>query len=178
MKRTRVLTVTAMLSGMAVILQYLGSWMQLKVGGFLDVEFSDLPAIIGTLALGPLCGVLVELMKNVLHCFISHTGFVGEFANVCINGLFVLVLGLVYKYNKTKKGALLGFGAATLLYTPIGAFINYFILLPLYVPAWGSAEKLSTVLTIITPFNLVKGAVLSVITLFVYKKLSPIIKRG
>ena len=66
MKKTRMLTVTAMLTAMAVILQYLGTVIGLKVGGFLDVEFSDLPAIIGTLSMGPVCGVLIELFKKMM----------------------------------------------------------------------------------------------------------------
>ncbi len=176
MKKTRMLTVTAMLSAMAIVLQYLGSVMHLKVGGFLEIEFSDLPAIIGTLSLGPLCGVLIELLKNVFHCFMTSTGYVGEFANFCVNGVYVLVLGLTYAGHKTKGRAVLGFFLATVLYSVTGALINYFIMLPLYMPAAEAAFKLDLVLTVITPFNIVKGAVLALITLLIYKKLSPVIK--
>lgn len=176
MKKTRMLTVTAMLSAMAVILQYLGSVMGLKVGGFLEIEFSDLPAIIGTLSMGPFCGVMIELMKNVIHCFITSTGYVGEFANFCVNGVYVLVLGLIYARHKTRNRAIIGFAVATVAYSIVGAFINYFIMLPLYVPSWDAATRLNTVLTLITPFNIAKGAVLALITILIYKKLSPIIK--
>ena len=176
MKKTRMLTVTAMLSAMAVILQYLGSVMGLKVGGFLEIEFSDLPAIIGTLSLGPISGVLIELIKNVIHCTITSTGYVGEFANFCVNGVYVLVLGLVYQRNKTKKSAILGFALAIVLYSVMGALINLFIMLPLYMPDVAMGVKLNMVLTLITPFNIAKGAVLAVITMLIYKKLSPVIK--
>ncbi len=177
MKRTRFLTVTAMLSGMAVILQYLGSFIGLKVGGFLDVELSDLPAMIGALALGPLCGVAIELIKNLLHCLISHTAFVGELSNFLINGSFVFIAGLIYGHNKTKKTALIGLLSATVLYAAIGMALNYFVMLPLY-NIIDPALKKELVLWTITPFNVVKGLILSAITLLVYKKLSGIIKKA
>ncbi len=180
MKRTRIMTITAMLSAFAFVLQVLGSVMGLKVGGFLEIEFSDLPAIIGTLSLGPLCGVLVELIKNLLHCMLSSTGYVGELANFCVNGVYVLVLGLVYKRMKTKKGAVIGFSFATVIYSLVAAFVNYFVMLPFYSKLFEmhltKEAMMSMVLTLITPFNIAKGTLLAVITLLIYKKLSPIIK--
>ena len=164
-----------MLSAMAIVLQLLASLIP-RVAGFLDVEFSDLPAIIGTLALGPLCGVLVELIKNVVHCAFTTTGFVGELANFVVNGTFVLVLGLIYKVHKTKKTAIVGFAAATLVYTLAAMAANYFLMFPLYMPDAPKNVVRAMILSTVTPFNIVKGIVLSVITLIIYKKLSPIIK--
>ena len=175
MKRTRFMAVCAMLSAMAVILQLMAAFIP-KVGGFLDIEFSDLPAIIGTLALGPLCGVLVELIKNVVHCAFTTTGFVGELANFVVNGTFVLVLGLIYKAHKTKKTAIVGFAAATLVCTITAMAANYFRMFPLYMPDAPKNVIWAMILSTVTPFNIVKGIVLSVITLLIYKKLSPIIK--
>lgn len=175
MKRTRFMAVCAMLSAMAVILQLMAAFIP-KVGGFLDIEFSDLPAIIGTLALGPLCGVLIELIKNVVHCAFTTTGFVGELANFVVNGTFVLVLGLIYKAHKTKKTAIAGFAAATIVYTLAAMAANYFLMFPLYMPDAPKNVIWAMILSTVTPFNIVKGIVLSVITLLIYKKLSPIIK--
>lgn len=175
MKRTRFMAVCAMLSAMAVVLQLMAAVIP-KVGGFLDIEFSDLPAIIGTLALGPLCGVLVELIKNVVHCAFTTTGFVGELANFVVNGTFVLVLGLIYKAHKTKKTAIAGFVAATIVYTLAAMAANYFLMFPLYMPDAPKNVIWAMILSTVTPFNIVKGIVLSVITLLIYKKLSPIIK--
>ena len=103
MNKTNYLIKVGLLSAIAFILQAIGSMMSLKVAGFLEIEFSDLPAIVGTLALGPVAGVLIELIKNLLHLPMSSTGFVGEFANFVVNGTFVLVIGAFYKLNKTKK---------------------------------------------------------------------------
>ena len=103
--KTNHMTKIGVLSAAACILQFLGSVMGLKIAGFLEIEFSDLPAIIGALSLGPVAGVLIEFIKNIIHCTITSTGFVGEFANFVINGMFVFVLGSVYSNNKTKKTA-------------------------------------------------------------------------
>ena len=165
------------LSAAAFILQLLGSVIGLKVGGFLEIEISDLPALIGTFAMGPAAGVIIELVKNVLHCAITSTGFVGEFANFVINGIFVLVAGLIYKRVRTRRGAALGLTAAVFAMTVAGAVTNLYIMLPLYMPTADFGTKLSLVLSTITPFNLCKGAALSLITFLSYKKLKPIIMR-
>ena len=175
MKKTRLITVTAMLSAMAVALQFIGSVAPLpKIGGFLEIEFSDIPAIIGSLSMGPLCGVLIEFIKNVIHLTVSTTGFVGEFANFVVNGIYVLVLGLIYNRKKTKKMAMVGFLAAIISYSFIGAYVNYYVMLPFF--NYPEQYRLGLVLMTITPFNIVKGLALAIITLLVYKKLSPIIK--
>lgn len=169
------MAVCAMLSAMAVVLQLMAAVIP-KVAGFLDIEFSDLPAIIGTLALGPLCGVIIEAVKNIVHCAFTTTGFVGELANFVVNGTFVLVLGLIYKSHKTKKTAIAGFAAATAVYTLAAMAANYFLMFPLYMPEASNDVVWAIILSTVTPFNIVKGIVLSVITLLIYKKLSPIIK--
>ncbi len=175
-KKTNFIAKVGMLSAAAFILQMLGSFMGLKVGGFLEIEFSDLPAIIGTLALGPLAGVAIELVKNALHLFMTSTGCIGECANFIVNGVFVFVIGIIYKYNKTKKGALIALLSGTVLMTASAIFTNLYIMLPLYLPNFSFGEKLNLVLTLITPFNFVRGLTLSVITLLIYKKISPLLK--
>ncbi len=174
--KTRTLTVVAILAAAAFLLQMLGSFMQLKVAGFLEIEFSDLPAIIGTMALGPVAGVIIELVKNLLKCMATTTGFVGEFANFVVNGSFVLAAGFVYMRNKTRKGALIGFIIGTVAMTLVAILANVFVMLPLYMPNVDFSARLSLALTTITPFNFVKGIVLSIITFFIYKPLSPVIK--
>lgn len=176
-KKTNYLIKVGLLSAIAFILQVIGSMMQLKVAGFLEIEFSDLPAIIGSLSLGPAAGVVIELIKNLLHLSISSTGFVGEFANFAVNGSFVLVIGAVYKFKKTKKGAITALILGSIVMPLAAAIINYFVMLPLYMQTASHAVKLDLVLTTITPFNFVRAIVLSVITLFCYKRLSPILHK-
>ena len=105
MKTYKITKISAMVA-ISVLLQYMAMFIPFKVGGFLDLDISDFPAIIGTLAMGPVEGVLIELLKNILHLPVSTTGFVGELANFVVNGTFVLVIGLVYRFNKTKKGVI------------------------------------------------------------------------
>lgn len=175
-KKANTMAKVGMLSAAAFILQLLGTYMGIKVGGFLDVEISDLPAIIGALALGPSAGVMIELVKNVLHCFVTTTAFVGEAANFIVNGVFVLTAGLVYRAHKTKKTAFIALLLGTVLMSAAAVLANMFLLLPLYVPNLSFSERFSLVLTLITPFNLCKGFLLSVITAAIYKKISPVLK--
>ena len=163
-------------SAIAFVLQVIGSMMAIKVAGFLEVEISDLPAMIISLAIGPVAGVMVELIKNLLHMTMTTTGFVGEFANFVVNGVFVFVLGTLYRKNKTKKGAIISLIAATLALAVIGIFVNMFIMLPLYMPSADFFTKLNLALYTIAPFNLARGTVLSLITIFIYKRISGILK--
>ena len=163
-------------SAIAFVLQMIGSWMQIKVSGFLEVEFSDLPAIIISLAMGPWAGVCVELIKNLLHCTMTSTGFIGEAANFAVNGVFVFICGIIYKHNKTKKGAMISLSVATVGMSVASIFTNLFIMLPLYLKGTPFAVKLNLTLTTIVPFNLVRGAVLSIITIVIYKRISRILK--
>ncbi len=163
-------------SAIAFLLQVLGSMMSLKVAGFLEIEFSDLPAIILSLALGPWAGVCVELIKNLLHTTMTSTGFVGEFANFVVNGMFVAVCGFVYRGRRTKKGAVISLAAATLVMACASFFVNLYIMLPLYIPDAPLAVKMNLAAFTIVSFNFVRGSVLSVITMLIYKKISPIIK--
>lgn len=178
MKKSKVnfIVKVGVFSAIAFVLQVIGSLMGIKVAGFLEVEFSDLPAVIISFSMGPVAGVCVELVKNLLHCTMSSTGFVGEFANFVVNGLFVFVCGLIYSKNKTKKGAAFSLAAATVVLSAASVFVNLFVMLPLYMPAVSFADKLNLALFTIAPFNFVRGAVLSVITMLIYKKISRVIK--
>ena len=173
--KTRICVFVGVFSAISFLLQMLGA-MTVKVGGFLEIEFSDLPALLITFAYGPLAGVMCELVKNVLHCFATTTGFVGEFANFVINGTFCLVAGLIYKYNKHFKGAVISLVSATVVMAIMGILANLFIMLPMYMASAPFEAKMSIVLYTILPFNLVKGAVISVITLLIYKKISYLLK--
>ncbi len=175
-KRIDFIVKVGVFSAIAFVLQVIGSMMSIKVAGFLEVEISDLPAMIISLAIGPLAGVGVEFIKNLLHSFMTSTGFVGELANFVINGVFVFVLGALYRKNKTKKGAIISLAVATLALAVIGVFVNMFIMLPLYMPNADVYQRLNLALYTIAPFNLVRGTALSLITIFIYKRISGILK--
>ena len=176
MDKTNYLVKIGVLSAIAFVLQFAGNMIP-KVAGFLEIEFSDFPAVIGTLSLGPVAGIMIELIKNLLHFPISTTGYVGEFANFVVNGSFVLVTGLFYKFNKTKKGAIIALILGSIIMPLAAAAVNYFIMLPLYMPSASSIIKFNLVATTITPFNFARAIILSLITIFSYKRLSPILHK-
>jgi riboflavin transporter len=161
---------------------------------FLKLDFSDLPALIGGFALGPVAGVTVELIKNVLNLIMhgTTTGGIGELANLLVGGVFVYVASLIYHKNKTKKSAVVGLIAGTIAMTVVAGVFNYYVLIPLYAKLFGGLENvigaaaaankaitsLGTLIVIgITPFNILKGVVVSTITLAIYKKVSPLIHK-
>ena len=186
---TKKIVMVGTFSAIAFLLQMLGSMMGLKVGGFLEIEISDLPALIISFAYGPLAGILVELLKNLLHCFFSSTGFVGELANFAIGCAFVIPASIIYKYKKTVHGAIVGLAVSILCMAIVGGLMNYFVMLPLYgvndqaCAGMGKAlgnyivDKKTMVLFAVVPFNAIKGFIDSFITLLIYKRLSEFIKK-
>lgn len=174
-KYTNFIVKVGMLSAVAIILQYLGTVIGLKVGGFLDVELSDYPAVIGALALGPTAGILIELIKNLVHISVSTTGMVGELANFLVNGVLVFVVGIIYKHLHSRRGALISLAAGTVIMCIAAMLSNLFITLPMFMPGAGFEAKISLIISVITPFNLARGAALSLLTFFTYKPLSPLL---
>lgn len=169
------ITKVAVLAAIAAILQHMTFFP--KVGGFLEIEISDFPAIIAALALGPVAGVFTELIKNLLHTPFTSTAYVGEFANFVVNGIFVLVIGLIYRYSKTKKGAIIALLCGTVTMTVAATLINRYLLLPMFAASGAPIEVgWELVLKVITPFNFVRGIVLCLITFLSYKKLRVLLK--
>lgn len=161
---------------------------------FYKFDFSDIPALIGGFAAGPMVGVMIEFIKVLLNLLIQGTtsGFVGEIANFVVGTAFILPATIIYRFNKTRKTALISCLAGTACITAVGALLNAFFLLPAYAIMFGSGidafvgmgaainPAISNVATFclfaVAPFNLVKGVADSFITFLVYKQLSPILK--
>ena len=153
--------------------------------GFLELEVSDVPAAIVAIIYGPVSGVLVELIKNVLHLTATSTGMSGELSNFMVSLGFVIPLGLITKKSKCNKGLIIGFVAGTIGLALMGMFTNYFVTVPLYLGLFGeeavmgmvqatipSIDSLAKLVMIgITPFNVVKGIIISVVSFFLYKAL-------
>ena len=127
----RYLTVTAMLSAVAYILMFLDFSVPF-MPAFIKMDLSELPALIGSFAMGPLCGVVVCLIKNVLHLFITTTGGVGELSNFILGVAFVLPAGLIYKHKKNRKSALIGSLAGAAFMGIFSIISNYFLVYPVY----------------------------------------------
>ena len=161
---------------------------------FLKVDISDLPALIGAFALGPVPGVAIELLKNILHLIFRNDSMgVGELANFLVGAILAFTSGMIYKRSKTKKNALMSVIVGAIAMSIGAAILNYFVFLPLYetvlhfpikaVVAMGSAinpniKNLNTlIIWAIIPFNLFKAAIVGIITLLMYKKISPILHK-
>lgn len=155
--------------------------------GFLKIDLSDMPALIGTFALGPAAGVIIELIKNLLHLITkTDTGGVGELANFIIGASLIIPAGVIYAKNRTKSSALIGMLLGTALMGIAGGLANYYILIPFYakvmpieqIIAWsasanGAITDLKTlILYAVVPFNLLKGIVISILTILIYKRIS------
>lgn len=187
--KTRKLTATAVLAAAAYLLAFLEFPVPLTPA-FARMDLSDLPALIGAFAFGPVTGVMIELVKNLLGLMTSSTGGVGELANFLMGASYVFTAGVVYRHHKTKRMALAGGVAGSVAMGIMAAVTNYFILLPMFeqfmpleeiIAAFGEFipfihTKMDVVLYNAFPFNVIKGLVITAVTMLVYKKLSPVLK--
>ena len=142
-----------------------------------------------------MAGVLIELIKNILHIVIRGTStmVVGELANFVVGSVFVYVAGWMYHREKNLKNAVVGMILGTIAMTVVMSFVNYFIMIPFYaklfgmpldkIVAMGSAvnkyvvDLKSLIVYAVAPFNLLKGVIVTLITLLLYKKVSPVLHR-
>jgi riboflavin transporter FmnP len=190
--KTTFITRVAILSAAAFALNYIEFPVPF-FPAFLQLDFSDIPALIGTFALGPSAGIIVELIKNILHLIFKWNigSPVGELANFIVGIALVGTAGFIYKNKKTKQNAVKGMVIGIIVMAVAGGIMNYFVLLPFYtrfmpieaIIEMGAAvnDRITTlkdiVIYAIIPFNIFKGIIISVITALLYKKLSPVIHR-
>ncbi len=166
--------------------------------GFYKLDASELPILIGAFAFGPVAGVLMEFIKILLNLCMDGTGtaFIGELANFCVGCSFILPASTIYRFGKTKKSAIWACVVGTIVITVFGTAFNAIYLIPAYEKALGlpiesiieagmavnplvkEGNIWSFVAACVAPLNLVKGVGVSIVTLLVYKPLSPIIKNN
>lgn len=186
---TRSLAMTGMLSAIAFVLMYLQFNVPL-MPSFIAMDLSELPALIGSFALGPVSGVVICLVKNLLHLMRTSTGGVGELSNFILGAAFVFTAGIIYKKKKTKQGAMIGSLAGAVVMAVFSVFSNYFLVYPVYtnfmpmeaiISAYQAINPhvdslLDCLIVFNMPFTFIKGMISVIITLLIYKRLSPIIK--
>lgn len=185
----RKMTMTAMLSAIAFILMFLDFSVPL-MPTFIKMDLSDLPALIGAFAMGPVSGIIICLIKNLIHLFMTSTGGVGELSNFILGACFILPAGILYKKFNGRKGAILGSMAGAVLMAVISIVSNYYIVYPVYynfmpkeviLSAYqaifpGVDSIMDCLLIFNMPFTFVKALFSVIITFLVYKRISPIIK--
>ncbi len=189
MSKTRKLAMVGMLSAVAFILMLLEFPIPL-MPGFIKMDVSELPALIGAFAMGPIEGVAICLIKNLIKLLKTSSAGVGELANFLLGAVFVFIAGLIYKKMRNRKGAIIASFVGALAMGVLSVPINYFITYPFYtnfmpmeaiIEAYqaiysGVNSLLECLLVFNMPFTICKGLLDVLITFLVYKRLSPIIK--
>jgi len=186
----RKIAVTGIFTAMAVVLMYLEFSVPF-MPPFLKFDFSELPVLVGSFALGPAYGIVIELLKNLIHLPVTATSGIGEMSNFITGSIYVFAAGKFYEKHRTRKGAIISMLIATLMLGIIAVPFNYFITLPLYgsvlnfsteaIVGMSAAvnpmitDKTSLVLWAFLPFNILKGLVIGFITFWVYKPISKLI---
>lgn len=190
----KTLTKIGVLSAVAGILMLLEMplWF---APSFYKLDFSEIPVLIGAFALGPIAGMTIEFIKILLNFVLNGTvtGGVGEIANFLIGCALIVPAGYIYKQNKTTRNAIIGMFVGTITLILVGALLNYYLLLPVYAKVFGApiqafidmgnalnpyiVDLKTFVLYAVVPFNLLKGIVISALTVLIYKRISPILHR-
>ncbi len=188
-QRTRLLAGAGMLTAAAVVLQYLEFPIPL-MPPFIKLDFSDLPALLGAFAYGPLTGVIIEFLKNLIHCAVSQSATVGELSNFILGAVFVGTAGLIYRSKKNKTSALIGGLVGALAMGIASVPSNHFVVYPFYYNFMPEANVLAayqeilpsmksvfeSLLVFNLPFTIVKGLISVAVSMLIYKPLSPILK--
>jgi len=181
------LTRCGLLSAMAVILFYI----EIPVVAFYKLDLSTLPAILAGFAMGPWQGLAVIIIKNLVHMLGTSTACVGELADILMSCAFVIPASLIYRRQKSRKGALKAMLLGSVAMVIVSVLVNYFILIPAYqvlmnlpldvIIGMGQAvfsfidNTVKLVIFITAPFNILKAVVLSVVTYLLYKRVSPLL---
>lgn len=182
---TRELVTIGLFSALAYVLMLLESPGYL---GFLRIEFSDVPAILGGLGYGPAAGVFIELIKNLIKVLSTKTIGAGELSNFLVRSAFVIPLSIIYRKWKGKHKLLVGYVVSVISMCIAGMLVNYFITVPIYSNMFGGMEALigfvggmtpgflptidsmwKLIVIGITPFNVVKGTMMAVVSYYVFK---------
>lgn len=190
---TRKMVMIAMMSAIATVVYYLDFPVPL-MPSFIKLDLSNVISLLAGFSMGPVAGVLVALIKNVIHVVIKGMGTtmgIGDIFDFVTSAAFAFTAGMIYLKNKTKKGAVIGCVIGTIVFTLISLPLNYFIVYPIYFKAFGgeaailgmyqeilpSVKNIFSALCIFNlPFTFVKGLICALVTILVYKPLSPIIK--
>lgn len=189
----------ALFSALSGILYVFGFPISVAFPGFLELNFSDIPALIGTFALGPASGAAIVALKVLIKLAIkgTTTAYVGEIADL-LNGLaFVLPAGLIYRRRRTFRGALGSLLVGTISSTAVAILVNWLISIPFYLNFFcgGEWEFLLNFMTPLfpsctkenfyafylwascLPFNLMRCLIAVGVTLPVYKRISRALDR-
>ncbi|MDR2267530.1 MAG: ECF transporter S component [Christensenellaceae bacterium] len=146
----------------------------------LQFDFATIPSLLGGFALGPVAGVAIECIKVLIKFFVnpSQSAGVGELSNFIVSIAFVLPASIIYKYNKTKKGALIGLGVGVICNAIVSSLSNYFLIVPFYakmISPYIMDVRVEFAFVYGLAFNVMKTVLTGAITYMLYKRLSGIL---
>ena len=193
---TRKITMIGLFSALAMILHIFDFPVLFLAPGFYKLDFSEIPALVGTFAFGPVAGVMIEFCKILLKLVVkgTSTAFVGDLANFVIGCSLILPASILYMFKKTRRNAVLACVVGSLIMTVFGTAFNAVYLLPAFSKLFGmpleaiiaaGAEINGNINSItsfvcfaVAPINLIKSVAASAVTMVIYKPLSPILKHA
>ena len=182
-----VMTRIAILAAAASILFLI----EIPVVAFYKLDLSNIPVLLGAFSMGTVPGLIILGIKSAIGLLHSSSAGVGELADFIMGAALVIPASLIYHRNKTRKNAIIGMAVGTICMVIAGILTNKWIMLPFYMGAFhmdmdgiikaarvaGVDSEWKLLLLITGPFNLLKGAVLSLVTGLIYKPLSPLLHR-
>ena len=192
---TRKTAMIGMFSAIAGILMLFEFPLPMIAPPFYELDLSELPVLICGFAFGPVAGVITEFLKVLIKLFIksTSTAFVGDFANFVVGSTMILPATILYHFKKSKKAAIVACVIGTICMAVFGTAFNALYLIPAFsklyqipldaIIAMGTAihasitDIVTFVIMCVGPLNIIKGTMVSVITILVYKPLSPMIKQ-
>ncbi len=189
MNKTKQMTHIAVFAAIACVLMYFEFPLPF-MPPFLKVDLSGAAVLIGAFIFGIRPAICMIFIKDLIHLTQTQTGGSGELADFFMLSALVIISVCIYRYGHSRKFALLGCAVGTVAMAVVGIITNYFLIIPFYsmiMPIDAIFEMCATVnpaisgmagylLLGVLPFNLIKGAILTAITMMVYKKLSVFIK--
>ena len=186
------ITKVALLTGIAYVLYVFAKFpLSFMFPTFLEMQFSELPAILAGFSLGPVAGVIVSVLRVVLK-FHTNTGYVGELTDIILGTLYVLPASIIYTLKKNKKNALIGLIVGTVVSTVAAMFLNRFVSVPFFLEVIFKGDFGLLIRTLsplypnlneqnfyavylfagVLPFNILRLSLVSALTFLVYKRLS------
>ena len=188
---TKNVVIMGMIGALAGVLMIFEVPLPFIAPSFYGLDLSELPILVGTFALGPMAGVVMEVVKILVKLLLkpTSTGFVGEFANFMIGCSLILPAGVIYRFKRTKKGAVTGMAVGIIAMAVVGVVLNALVMIPFYAnfmpldtiikagaminPAISNVWTFAIIC--VGPFNIIKGVVVSFVTALVYKRISVVI---
>lgn len=176
-QKTVVLAKMGMLVAISIVLVYLIHFPIFPAVAFLEYDPADIPILIGTFAFGPLGGIALTVVTAVIQgvTVSSASGIYGIIMHVIATSTMVLVAGIIYKKNKTRKGAIIGLSCGIVAWTLIMIIANM-IITPLFMGVPRSVVW--DLMPFIAAFNAIKAGINSIVTFLLYKRISPFLHRS